>query len=203
MTYAWSAFLFEARLQGPWIGWNLLLAVVPGLGALALFKWPRRRGVMWWAGAGVVALMLPNAPYVLTDLIHLRPDIHYAPSRAAVLVGVLPLFLVLFAGGVLSYSCTLYLLRKELQRRGWSLRRRVGAEALVDVVCAVGVALGRLPRLNSWDVLRPDRILAGLGILAHDPRSVFLSLVAIVSVSLAVEWIVSSAADARRARRHR
>src|SRR5207248_3960702 len=53
--------------------WNLMLAWVPLLFALAL-EWRRRRGLGGLAslllGAGWL-LFLPNAPYLVTDILHL------------------------------------------------------------------------------------------------------------------------------------
>lgn len=203
VSTAWSALEAEARMQGHWMGWNLLLAMLPGLGALALYYWRGRRGALWWVGLVAVGLLLPNAPYVITDIIHLPAAIRYAPSDAAILVGVLPLFTGLIGGGVLSYVLTLRLLRRVLRERGWSLRARVATEAAVDVACAVGVALGRIPRLNSWDIVHPDSLLHGLSVVGSDPRSVALALLGIVIASVAVDRAASGAVHLLRDRRHR
>src|SRR4029453_16226898 len=58
-----------------WMLWNLILAAVPLLLAVPLFRHPGRRGPGGWLGLGVVVLFLPNAPYVVTDLVHLRGDV--------------------------------------------------------------------------------------------------------------------------------
>jgi uncharacterized membrane protein len=147
--------------------------------------------------------MLPNAPYVITDIIHLPYTVHSAPSRAAIVMGVLPIFLVLIGGGVVSYVLTLRLLRLDLRRRGWSRHRRVAAEAVVDFACAVGVALGRIPRLNSWDVVHPGAVLHGLAVVAGDPRAVILALVAIVAASVVVDRTATGAGRLVRELRHR
>jgi uncharacterized membrane protein len=194
---------YEAHIQGHWIGWNLFLAALPGFGAMALYKWRHHRGGIWWAGIVVEALLLPNAPYVLTDIIHLPSAVHSAPSKAAVIGGVLPLFLLLIGGGVASYVLALRLLRSELRRRGWGWHGRIAAEIVVDVACAIGVALGRVPRLNSWDVIHPAAVLHGFAVLAGDPRSVGLALVAILVASVTLDRAADSALHLLRARRHR
>jgi uncharacterized membrane protein len=203
LSTAWSGLALETRLQGYWMGWNLLLAVLPGLGAIALYKWRGRRGILWWAGVVGVGLMLPNAPYVITDIIHLPPTLHYAPSRAAVVAGLLPLFVILIGGGVLSYVLTLRLLRLDLRRRGWSVRRRIAAEAMVDVACAVGVALGRIPRLNSWDVVHPGAILHGLVVVAGEPQAVVLVLIGIVVATVTVDRAATMSGHVLQTLRHR
>src|SRR4051812_24343730 len=60
-----------ARTHGRWMVWNLALAAVPVFLAMALFRPGRRHGVGWWLGTALFVLFLPNAPYVLTDVVHL------------------------------------------------------------------------------------------------------------------------------------
>lgn len=187
----WRSLSLEAHAQGPWMGLNLVLAVLPGLAAILLHLVPGRRRWPWWIGAGIVLALLPNAPYVLTDVIHIRQDIRWAPNRDAVVYGLLPLYAVLLGTGVLSYALTLHLLRRELRDRGWSIRRRVVVEASVDVVCAVGVALGRIPRLNSWDLVRPFHVLHGLEVIAMSPRFTVVALAAIVVTSVVADRVAS------------
>jgi uncharacterized membrane protein len=50
---------------------NLFLAAVPFILAAFLFVPPRARTAGWWIGVGTFVAFLPNAPYVLTDVIHL------------------------------------------------------------------------------------------------------------------------------------
>src|SRR5258707_813088 len=76
-----------AFLYGPVHGfmlWNAFLAGCPAALALALFTRPapERRGVLWWAGLAAWVLFLPNAPYVLTDVVHMIDDIQRAHSDA-------------------------------------------------------------------------------------------------------------------------
>jgi uncharacterized membrane protein len=201
---AWAALRFETRLQLPWMGVNFVLAVLPGIGAYVLHRWWARIGPLRWAILVAVALLLPNAPYVVTDLIHLGPDIRWAPTRLDVLAGVIPLFTVLVATGVLSYAYTLHLMRKHMRLAAWSRRRRIVTEVAVNLLCALGVALGRISRLNSWDALRPDRLLHGLRVVSLDPRSVVLALLVVVVAGVAVDWLASGAAHSVRDRlRHR
>jgi uncharacterized membrane protein len=196
----WSAIMAEAHWQLPWMQVNFVLAVLPVLGAYTLHRWWRPMGPLRWPLAVAVVLLLPNAPYVVTDLIHLRPSIEWAPSRAAVYAGVVPLFTVLIATGVLSYAYTLHLMRKHMRLAGWSRRRRVGVEVGVSSMCALGVALGRISRLNSWDVFSPSRLAHGLQQVSLDPRSVLLALVIVVVAGVAVDWLASGAAHSLRDR---
>jgi len=195
-----TAFRYEWHLQFNWMWVNFVLAVVPGIGALVLRHWWRwLPGARWVLFVGV-ALLLPNAPYVVTDLVHLHTWAELAPSRLDLWAGVLPLVGLLIASGVLSYGYTMHALRSAMRAKGWTRRARLLSEALVDVLCAVGVALGRISRLNSWDVLQPGRVAHGLETLVLDPRAVVLALIIVVLADLAVDWVASGAAHSVQAR---
>lgn len=202
---AWSAFSYEWHEQIPWMSVNFVLAVLPALIAAGLhISRSRLPRPVRWVGVGATALLLPNAPYVVTDLVHLGPAIHGAPTRIDVLAGLIPLFFALVASGVLSYAFTMHLMRKTLRRLGWSPTWRIAAEIGIDVMCAVGVALGRISRLNSWDVFRPDRLWHGLGVLTGNPRAVLIALVMVAAAGLIVDWLATQTVHSLRARlRHR
>jgi uncharacterized membrane protein len=141
-----------ARNNHDWVAWNLLLALVPALLAVVLFA--RRRtahGPLWWAGVAAFVLFLPNAPYVVTDLVHLRGDAIAAPSDAVVLAGVLPMYALFVAGGFLAYVVAVDLLRSEVRRRRPALDGP-WLELGVHALCSLGIVLGRIARLNSWEV---------------------------------------------------
>lgn len=119
--------------------------------AVAVFRLPTRR---WGVGRLFVlvlfVLFLPNGPYVVTDLVHLRSDVVQTSSDAAVYAGILPLYVVFIGLGFASYALALHEVGAYLRRVGRSswVRR---AELTLHGLCAVGVLLGRVARLNSWD----------------------------------------------------
>lgn len=159
MAYArWLAFevLEVARANRFWMTWNLVLACVPAFLAVVLFGAPHRRSVVWWSGAVVFVLFLPNAPYVITDLIHLRADVARAPSDGVVVFGVLPIYAAFVAVGFGCFLVCLELIVRELQSVRSGLPRWA-IELVTCGVCAVGIALGRLARLNSWDTVQNPR----------------------------------------------
>jgi uncharacterized membrane protein len=142
------------------LSWNLLLALVPLVLSTLLFEDERKRDWFWWLGVGMFAAFLPNAPYALTDVIHLferfevEPDL---PVWATVLLviefGVY--ILVCFQAYVWSLmNCVAYLQRHGLRWRSFAV------ELPVNALCAVGIYLGRIQRLNSWNVVTaPRRVL--------------------------------------------
>ncbi|MGH3002858.1 MAG: DUF1361 domain-containing protein [Gaiellaceae bacterium] len=135
--------------------WNLFLAWIP-LGFAAAAYAASRRGI---PGAGVLLLLagwilfFPNAPYVLTDFIHLGRDRSAAPLWYDALMISSFAWTALLLGLI-----SLYLAQS-------SARRYVGAAwswvfVLVSLLLAsFGVYLGRFVRFNSWDALvRPGRV---------------------------------------------
>jgi uncharacterized membrane protein len=141
-----------ARANRHWITWNLTLAFVPAVLAVVLFGRARaRHGYGWWLGVVTFVLFLPNAPYVVTDLVHLRGDVLATRSDVIVLAGVLPMYAGFVFAGFLAYVVSLDLLRAEVRRRRPSIDGP-WLELGVHAVCSLGIVLGRIARLNSWDV---------------------------------------------------
>jgi uncharacterized membrane protein len=136
--------------NGLWMTWNLLLALVPAVLAPLVFRHRGERTVLWWGGLGLFVLFLPNAPYVVTDLVHLRSDVVSARNDAAVVGAVLPVYAVFIGIGLLSYCSSLSELGRYLGRIGLA-SRRASIELGVHLLAAVGVVLGRFARLNSWE----------------------------------------------------
>jgi uncharacterized membrane protein len=184
--------------NGPWMMWNLALALLPLALANALFRAPARRTAAWWAGVVAFVAFLPNAPYVLTDVIHLLEDARRTSSDAVVSFALLPQYALFFLVGFEAYVLSLLLLGRYLRREGrgsWVVPVEVGLHAL----CAIGIHLGRFERLNTWDaVVRPERMwqaLAGL-----DPLIVLLAFLS-VATCYAVLKPVTLALLASRPRR--
>jgi uncharacterized membrane protein len=140
------------QINGGWMAWNLILAFVPALLAIPLLWRPHRRTAAWWTGIAVFVLFLPNAPYVVTDLIHIRFNAGLAESDAVLVAGVLPLFAIFVLLGMGSYVfCMEAILREARSVRPGVARWMV--ELPVHAICALGIVLGRIARLNTWDTI--------------------------------------------------
>lgn len=137
--------------------WNLFLAWVPYLvSLLAAYwheRWPRR-----WVGLlipGVIWLaFFPNAPYLVTDFIHLRTYYAFGVWREIVLMVSAVwtgLFLAIFSlrtmqGIVKDYAGSIV---------SWLF------VMLTFFLSGLGVYIGRYLRLNSWDLFAdPLEIIA-------------------------------------------
>ena len=132
---------------------NLLLAALPAAFALILRRFAR---APWPAFALVFAawlLFLPNAPYIVTDVIHIA-----TPRRTVVWMDVLVVGPAALAGLLLTFASTHWALVAIARRRGRDTVPRM-AYVAVALIGALGVYFGRFARWNSWDVvMRPTKV---------------------------------------------
>ncbi len=159
-----------------WMGWNLALALVP-LG-LARFLFGRRARPAWllWTGGVAFVAFLPNAPYVLTDVLHLPAQmaaVGESPWLAAALLGE---YGCLVGAGFVAYVLSLVRFERWLAGRGVSRGAVLGIDLSLHALCAVGILLGRVFRLNSWDVVTDPRALVGV-LSVPQPRTVAVLVV--------------------------
>lgn len=155
MGYTWwllGEVVGVARYNRYWMTWNLILAFIPAVLAVPLLWRPHQRTGGWWIGILVFALFLPNAPYVLTDLIHLRWAAASADSDAVLVFGVLPIFGTFVLLGMGSYVFCVQGIVREVDTVRPGVPRWV-VEVPVHALCALGIVLGRIARLNSWDTI--------------------------------------------------
>jgi uncharacterized membrane protein len=177
--------------NGRWMSWNLVLALVPAGLAVAVFRHRGSRTALWWAGAGLCALFLPNAPYVVTDLVHLRDDVLRAGSDVSVMTAVLPTYAAFIAAGFLAYALAVGEMGRYLTRIGLA-HWRGPAEVVTHALCAVGVVLGRVARLNSWEPMTEPHGTAERIVLTLPWRGAPLA----VLVTFGVIWVCHGATRA-------
>ncbi len=156
LRWWWSGFLEFAFLL-----WNLFLAWLPVLFADLLARRLRERTVPWPSpgnlalGAGWL-LFFPNAPYLLTDVLHWRPRVGAPPW-----FDLLLLLHFALLGTALGFS-SLRTVRRCVAAVGRPLWTQVFTVAALTLA-SFGVYLGRFQRFNSWDVLTaPTRLAADI-----------------------------------------
>jgi uncharacterized membrane protein len=168
--------------------WNLVLAWVPVAAALVCHAFARRRAYGLAAGAGVIWLLFfPNAPYMLTDYIHIRE----MPLSSPLWWDALMLSSFVWTALMLGFF-SLYLMQKV-----WSDHLgRVGSWLLATIALGLGsfgVYLGRFVRLNSWDALLHPRsvahiIAAQLDNPVHQPR--LIGVIGLLTGFMLVGYVV-------------
>jgi len=130
--------------------WNLFLAWMPylfSLAAMVIHRW-KPRG--WWAVIPPGALWLlffPNAPYIVTDLMHLD---HRAPVPIWYDVGLLLTFAL--AGCFLAVA-SLRSMQRIVSVFVGQFLSWVFVMGIIGL-SSFGIYLGRYLRWNSWDILR-------------------------------------------------
>ena len=139
---------------GRYLVWNLTLAWIPFvLSLLLLVAYRRRHSTLELIAIGAAWLVfLPNAPYVLTDFIHLGTRHRLFDS---LVLGSFA-FTALALGFASLLLVQLVVTRAAGALAGWLL----ALSALF--LSSVGIYLGRVQRLNSWDVLKRPRLLADI-----------------------------------------
>ncbi|GAB3019914.1 DUF1361 domain-containing protein [Bowmanella dokdonensis] len=139
---------------------NLLLGAIPFLLALHLFVLARGRNFLWWLLAAIFVAFLPNAAYGLTDIIHFIAAVKDPALDRTLVWGVLlPAYLIYMLINFEFYVISIQLMQQYIRRQGWLLAARWSIP-LIHLLCAFGVYLGRVQRLNSQDILeRPVLVL--------------------------------------------
>lgn len=139
-----------------WMLWNLFLAAVPlAFGTRFRSLQVRRRPALAGFYFLLWLLFLPNAPYILTDLLHLYDDMHHSVPLWYTLAMLLSCALTGTMLGYLSLIDVHDTIEAQFGKRaGWA----VTAGSLM--LCGFGIYLGRYLRWNSWDAFnRPISLL--------------------------------------------
>lgn len=136
--------IFTGRLTFSFLAWNLYLALLP----LILARVAATLQPGWLQGLLLLAwlALFPNAPYIVTDLVHLGK------------LGGMPFYfdLVLLVSaawnGLLLGFLSLQTVERILARR---MNDRLVMLAIMTCIalCAFGIYLGRYQRLNSWEII--------------------------------------------------
>ncbi|HEY9875973.1 MAG TPA: DUF1361 domain-containing protein [Candidatus Obscuribacterales bacterium] len=120
------------------------------------------RSFGWWVGFLVFISFLPNAPYVLTDIIHLIDDIRRYSSVWLITLAIVPLYLLFMVSGFEAYVLSVIYLGDYLRRHGWG-KYILWVELTVHSLSAIGIYLGRFQRFNSWHIItQPDEVFTSL-----------------------------------------
>ncbi|WP_375425813.1 DUF1361 domain-containing protein [uncultured Friedmanniella sp.] len=136
--------------------WNLALAWVPFLLALGVAAVHRVRGprpLLAVLGLGWL-VFLPNAPYILTDFVHLRSRVGAPLWFDALLIGTFA------ATGLALGLASLLVVHHVVEARAGRVAGWVVAVTSL-LLSVVGTYLGRFPRFNSWNVITdPDGLVS-------------------------------------------
>lgn len=184
--------LVTSRAIYAFLVWNLALAWIPyALGRVLDARARRSASTPELLGLALVFVgFLPNAPYLVTDLMHLhaRQD---APYWFDVLM------LASFAWSGLTLGVESVRLTAAIVRRRLSVTASHGYVGIVSVATGFGIYLGRFVRLNTWDAaVHPFTVAhSALGPLVHPTTHLGAWL---FTVAFAALFLASYATLARR-----
>lgn len=147
--------------------WNLFLAAIPfAISTLLIeFKSLRKRQIIFWGLIAVWLLFLPNAPYIFTDLFHLK-----LKNGVPLWFDLLLLLSFAWNGIILGYLSLFDVQELVAPRlgKGFTWVSVIG----ILFLCAFGVYLGRYLRWNSWDIFfNPLPLLTDIGDRFFNPFS--------------------------------
>ena len=135
--------------------WNIILAVIPYVITMYLstIKLTKLKLGIWFC---IWLLFLPNAPYIITDLLHLKLS-----SSSMLWLDILV---------ILSFACTgmllFFLSLNDMKLLIGEQFKKVPVKHLTTLIiflCAFGVYLGRFLRYNSWEVIsNPMNLLSDI-----------------------------------------
>ncbi len=154
----WSGKLFYAFLI-----WNLFLAWMPLIFALLAcdhMKTGVRPGWRFLGFAGAWLLFFPNAPYIFTDLTHLR--ISLRANQYTLFWVDLSLILMCALTGLIIGFVSLYLMQTLVRRRFGLMASWVFIGAIAGL-SSFGICVGRFLRFNSWvPFVKPGELYEGV-----------------------------------------
>jgi uncharacterized membrane protein len=174
--------------------WNLFLAWIPFVLAVIVYdRWRRRgAGITIFVLGALWLLFFPNAPYIVTDFVHLEHGAGVPYWYDAVTIAAFA-----WMGVVLGFA-SLFLMQTVVRQwhgavAGWLF-------ALVAIgLGSLGIYLGRFLRLNSWDALEdPSVIPRILHAVARDPfayqEAIAVTLLFTLALAIAYFLLYSFAA---------
>lgn len=148
------------------------------------------RSPLWWLGFLTFVFFLPNAPYVLTDVIHLVSDIRNgSQGKWLITVVYIPKYFLFVFLGFQAYVLSLIHLGKYMQKQGWGKFIWM-AELILHILTAIGIYLGRFQRFNSWDIItNPDALVTTVMSDLVGKRPVVVMVVTLVVIG-SLYWLM-------------
>lgn len=139
--------------------WNLFLAFIPLTLSFYLFSLSATRSLTWWASLLIFIAFLPNAPYILTDSIHIIELSQGSYPSWAIILVLIPQYILFITTGFEAYVISLTKLDNYLVDL-IAKRSLILVNAIAHILCVIGIYIGRFERFNSWDLVTdPVKVL--------------------------------------------
>jgi uncharacterized membrane protein len=169
--------------------WNIFLAIIPFFISTLLYWYTKKSKPIYlfvYIGLFLWLVTFPNAPYIVTDLIHLGHG-----YMANMLYDTMLLFTVAWVGLLLGFH-SLATLEKILLIQ-YSQKKVIIIRLCVILLTSFGIYLGRFVRFNSWDIVtHPSSLFMHIWNVASDP-SIYLFAYIFTLVSFIFIYITYTA----------
>lgn len=128
--------------------WNLFLAWIPYWIAISIegFYKLSQSKVLVFGLIGLWLLFFPNAPYIITDLLHLHPR-GDAPFWYDLMLIVSFAWTGMILGLISLHEIRIFIKKIYTNKLSWIFT------VVATVLCGFGIFLGRCLRFNSWDII--------------------------------------------------
>ncbi len=183
----WIQISFELFSQSSdRIIWNLILAFIPLAISYYLFHPSAIRSIAWWILLLIFIAFLPNAPYILTDSIHIVELSQNNYPLWAIILILIPQYIVFISAGFVAYTISLINLDKYIIDLAGK-KYLIIVNAIIHLLCVIGIYLGRFERFNSWDlVTKPGTVILTT---AQDLLNVWK--LSSIAIAFGLVWLLS------------
>ena len=136
------------KLSFFYILWNVILAFIPFIISsylLLFFKEGKLNKLTFIVGIFLWIIFIPNAPYIITDFIHIG-----ITRSVPILYDILLVFSSASVGLILGFHSLFHIeqiIKSKLKKRNANI-----IISLILVMISFGIYLGRFLRFNSWDI---------------------------------------------------
>jgi len=136
------------KMSFVFIPWNIFLAFIPFIISSLLLSFSKKEKpntVIFTLGFLLWFLFIPNAPYIITDFVHLG-----VVRGVPIMFDVFLLFSSALVGLILGLQSLSHI--EQIIKMKYSIRLTSFLMGLIILMVSFGVYLGRFLRFNSWDI---------------------------------------------------
>ncbi|MCY7368943.1 MAG: DUF1361 domain-containing protein [Chamaesiphon sp.] len=166
----------------------ILIAILIVIDRRSQLQTDRARSFFWWIGVLLFIAILPNAPYILTDIIHFYDAVRAISSVWTITLIIVPIYILFIGIGWFAYVFSLVNIRQYMTKNQLGDYITI-TEFSLHLLCAIGIYIGRFIRFNSWSlVTEPKQFLQVLPgeLIGKFPLVVILLTFLIITVLYAI-----------------
>jgi uncharacterized membrane protein len=121
----------------------------------------RSQSIIWWIGLFPFVAILPNAPYILTDVVHFYDAVRTIPSAWTITLFIVPTYIIFIGIGWFAYVFSLVNLSVYLSKN-YLAKYTKAIELSLHALCAIGIYIGRFLRFNSWSLVTQPKLFLSI-----------------------------------------